>query len=77
MPYYRLTLESFDLFITVKNEFGEATSNYSIDHYSHVKPNAPENLMVIEKTAFSIFLQWSIPRQMSAFVPGMLFLKIA
>lgn len=61
-PPYRNTAKKFTLVLTGKNEFGSVEQLFTVDHYSIIKPNVPQELSQTDVAARNISLAWRPPQ---------------
>lgn len=69
-PSYRQQVALYNFMLTSHNQFGRKTQNFTIDHYSVIKPEAPLKLQIISVTSHSVLLQWEIPFNIVHFLPS-------
>lgn len=69
-PRYRQQEEKFDFILEAHNDFGNNTQNFTIYHYSIVKPDPPMNLSIISVTPHSVLLSWQLPINVKDFLQG-------
>ncbi|XP_034830792.1 cytokine receptor-like [Maniola hyperantus] len=67
-PRYRQQEEQQFFTLNACNEFGCNSQNFTIDHFSIVKPNPPYDLKVIKYDTHSVLLKWKIPNNMVDFL---------
>lgn len=60
-PRYRQQEETQFFHLIACNVFGCIKQNFSIDHYSIVKPDPPSDLRVVKNGSHSVVLKWSVP----------------
>ncbi|CAH2106677.1 unnamed protein product [Euphydryas editha] len=60
-PRYRQQEETQFFHLIACNVFGCIKQNFSIDHYSIVKPDPPSDLRVVKNGTHSVVLKWSVP----------------
>ncbi|CAG9584579.1 unnamed protein product [Danaus chrysippus] len=68
-PRYRQQEEKQYFYLTACNVYACNSQNFTIDHYSIVKPDPPSNLQVTENGTHSVQLMWSIPNNMADLLP--------
>lgn len=68
-PRYKQMEDHYYFHLTAENYFGSNTQNFTIDHFSIVKPDPPEQLRVLSNNTHSVLLQWKIPNNMYDFLP--------
>ncbi|XP_049868753.1 cytokine receptor-like [Pectinophora gossypiella] len=69
-PRYRQLEDTYYFLLESQNVFGNRTQNFTIDHYSVVKPDPPMNLKNISVSPHSVLLQWTIPYNIHHFLPS-------
>lgn len=69
-PLYRQQLDKYLFEMKTCNAIGCINQNFTIDHFSIVKPNKPKDLQVINAGTHSITLKWRIPYNMVDFLEG-------
>lgn len=69
-PRYRQQEEKFDFILEAHNVFGNNTQNFTIYHYSIVKPDPPMNLTNITVTPHAVLLRWQLPINVNDFLHG-------
>lgn len=67
-PRYRQQDEKLDFILEAHNEFGNNTQNFTINHYSIVKPDPPMNLTNITVTPHRVLLSWQLPININDFL---------
>ena len=67
-PRYRQMENQYYFLLTASNYFGKNTQRFTIDHFSIVKPDPPEQLKVLSNDTHSVLLQWKIPHNMVDFL---------
>lgn len=70
-PQYRQAQETFYFSLNSSNKFGYHIDNYIIHQFKWVIPNKPEQLTVVQKTAHSVALNWTIPSSLVSFPKGL------
>lgn len=68
-PRYRQMEKDYFFHLKSCNVFGCNEQNFTIDHFSIVKPNPPSNLNVLISYTHSILLRWNIPNNIADFLP--------
>lgn len=68
-PRYKQMEDHYYFLLVSCNYFGCNEQNFTIDHFSIVKPDAPEQLKVLSNNTHSVLLQWKIPNNMYDFLP--------
>lgn len=69
-PRYRQLEKQFFFNLKFFNAFGSNEQNFTVDHFSIVKPAEVNNLKVIGNGTHSVLLQWSIPNNMVDLLPN-------
>ncbi|XP_072932218.1 cytokine receptor-like [Epargyreus clarus] len=64
LPRYRQQEETQYFKMTACNVFGCNRQNFTVDHFSIVKPEPPANLKVVKIGPHSIVLKWNVPNNM-------------
>jgi cytokine receptor domeless len=64
-PRYRQQEDEYFFILKASNKFGENNQNFTIDHFSIVKPDPPSNLKLITVNPHSILLKWNIANTMA------------
>ncbi|XP_045487984.1 cytokine receptor [Pieris rapae] len=67
-PRYREQEKVFFFVMETCNYFGCNSQNYSIDHYSIVKPDRPLNLKSVKIGTHSVLLKWNVPNTIVDFL---------
>lgn len=70
MPRYRQQDDWFDFILEGSNVFGNNTQNFTIYHFSIVKPDPPVNLTNTSVTPHSVVLSWQLPINIKDFLHG-------
>ncbi|KAJ8730305.1 hypothetical protein PYW07_017343 [Mythimna separata] len=68
-PRYKQMEDHYYFLLTARNYFGTITQNFTINHFSIVKPDPPELLKVLSNDSHSVMLQWKIPNNIIDFLP--------
>ncbi|CAK1595845.1 unnamed protein product [Parnassius mnemosyne] len=68
-PRYRQQEEEFYFNLKSCNVFGCNEQNFTVDHFSVVKPDPPADLKVLSNGTHSVVLQWSIPNNVVDLLP--------
>ncbi|KAI8435664.1 hypothetical protein MSG28_003927 [Choristoneura fumiferana] len=69
-PLYRQQLETYFFKMKSCNLLGCINENFTIDHFSIVKPNKPTDLEVLQNGTHSVVLKWKIPNNMVDLLGG-------
>ncbi|VVC99201.1 cytokine receptor [Leptidea sinapis] len=67
-PRYRQQEVYQYFYLTSCNVFGCNYQNFTIDHYSIVKPEPPSELRVVKNGTHSVVLKWSVPHNVVDFL---------
>ncbi|XP_068632192.1 cytokine receptor-like [Battus philenor] len=68
-PRYRQQEEQFYFNLKSCSVFGCNEQNFTVDHFSIVKPDPPADLKVLSYGTHSVVLQWSIPNNVVDLLP--------
>lgn len=68
-PRYKQMETHYNFSLSSCNYFGCIEQNFTIDHFSVVKPDPPEQLKVLKFDPHNVLLQWKIPNNMYDFLP--------
>lgn len=69
-PRYRQMEKWYYFHLKFCNVFGCREQNFTVDHFSVVKPDPPSSLKVLSNDTHSVYLQWSIPHNMVDLLPN-------
>lgn len=70
-PHYRQPYEYYYFTLTASNVFGNWSKQFEFHHYSHVIPDPPPELTIVDTMVNSAILKWSVPFPMQLFPPGL------
>ncbi|XP_039753822.1 cytokine receptor-like [Pararge aegeria] len=68
MPRYRQQEETQFFDMTACNAFGCNSQNFTVDHFSIVKPDSPYELKILKYGTHSVYLEWKIPHNIVDFL---------
>ncbi|XP_045771742.1 cytokine receptor [Maniola jurtina] len=67
-PRYRQQEDEQFFYMNASNVFGSNIQNFTVDHFSIVKPDPPDDLKVIKYDTHSVLLKWKIPNNIVDFL---------